>query len=124
MKTLTAEWVAKAEEDLSVAAGLLRRKKVPANSICFHAQQAAEKLLKALLQEQAIPFGKTHDLEELLRLCANSSPALSLLSSYCQLLNDFAVRYRYPGVNATRRQAREAVSAAKRVRLSARAVLA
>ena len=43
MKGLTAEWLAKAEEDYSVATGLLRRRKIPADSICFHSQQAAEK---------------------------------------------------------------------------------
>ena len=42
MKSLTAEWLAKAEEDFSVAAGLARRRKVPADSICFHCQQAVQ----------------------------------------------------------------------------------
>jgi HEPN domain-containing protein len=116
MKGLTAEWLAKAEEDYSVAAGLLRRRKVPADSICFHSQQAAEKFLKAVLQEQGIHFGKTHDLEGLLRLCTTAVPQLTLLVADAQLLNDYAVRYRYPGIDATRKQASLAVKAAGRVR--------
>ena len=116
MKKLTAEWVAKAEEDHSVATGLLRRRKIPADSVCFHSQQAAEKLLKAVLQEHGIHFGKTHDLEGLLRLCATVFPALTILVGDAQLLNDYAVRYRYPGIDATTRQARSAVKAAQRVR--------
>jgi HEPN domain-containing protein len=120
MKELTAEWLAKAEEDYSVATGLLRRRKGPADSICFHSQQAAEKHLKAILQEHGVRFGKTHDLEGLLRLCTTLFPQLTLLVGDAQLLNDYAVRYRYPGIDATKKQARLAVKAAGRVR---RAVL-
>ena len=116
MKSLTAEWLAKAEEDYSVAAGLLRRRKVPADSVCFHSQQAAEKLMKAVLQEHGVHFGKTHDLEGLLRLCTTVAPPLTILVADAQLLNDYAVRYRYPGIDATVRQARSAVKAAQRFR--------
>lgn len=120
MKELTAEWLVKAEEDYSVATGLLRRCKVPADSICFHSQQAAEKFLKATLQEHAVRFGKTHDLEGLLRLCITVFPQLTLLVADAELLNDYAVRYRYPGIDATKKQATLAAKAAGRVR---RAVL-
>jgi HEPN domain-containing protein len=123
MKPLTAEWLAKAAEDISVAAGIMRRKKVPANSVCFHCQQAAEKYLKGLLQENGEAFGKTHDLEELLRQASVPAPSLGLLANDCKLLGDYAVRYRYPGVDATRRQAREAVVAAKRIRLAVLAMI-
>jgi HEPN domain-containing protein len=120
MKGLTAEWLAKAEEDYSVAVGLLRRRRVPADSICFHCQQAAEKFLKAALQERGVHFGKTHDLEGLLRLCTTVVPHLTLLVGDAQLLNDYAVRYRYPGIDATKKQAKLAAKSAGRVR---RAVL-
>ncbi len=116
MKPLTAEWVAKAEEDYSVASGLLRRRKIPADSICFHCQQAGEKLLKAVLQDSGIRFGKTHDLEEILSLCTETAPELALLLDDVTLLGDYAVRYRYPGMRATRTQARSAMKAARRIR--------
>jgi HEPN domain-containing protein len=116
MKELTTEWLAKAEEDYSVASGLLRRRKIPADSICFHCQQAAEKFLKGILQEQGIRFGRTHDLEGLLRLCTTAFPQLTLLVADAELLNDYAVRYRYPGIDATKTQARLAVKAVGRVR--------
>jgi HEPN domain-containing protein len=116
MKKLTAEWVTKAEEDFSVATGLLRRRKIPADSVCFHSQQSAEKFLKAVLQEHGVRFGKTHDLEGLLRLCTAIFPALTLLVADAQLLNDYAVRYRYPGIDATTAQAKSAVRAARLVR--------
>lgn len=123
MKDLTAEWVAKAEEDYSVARGLLRRRRVPASSICFHCQQAAEKLIKAVLQENGIPFGRTHDLEELARAGSQTVTPLSLLSDDLKLLSDYAVRYRYPGFAATDRQARDAADAARRVQVAVLALL-
>lgn len=123
MKQLTAEWLAKAEEDYSVGAGLLRRRKIPANSICFHCQQAGEKFLKAVLQEKVVRFGKTHDLEEILGLCVGEAPQFALLLDDVTLLGDYAVRYRYPGIDATKVQARNAVKAAKRVRAAVLVVL-
>ena len=60
---LVAEWVAKAEEDFLTVEILARqRKKRIHNSVCFHAQQCAEKYLKARLEEAAIGFAHTHDL--------------------------------------------------------------
>ena len=116
MKDLTAEWLAKADEDFSVAMGLLRRRKLPANSICFHCQQAAEKAIKALLQKRKTRFGRIHDLEKMLRLLGNSAGPVALLKDDLKLLSDYAVRYRYPGQNATARQARKAGKATRRIR--------
>lgn len=51
------EWIAKAEEDYAGAVDLQRRRKNPLpNLVCFHAQQCAEKYLKAYLISQRIPF--------------------------------------------------------------------
>jgi HEPN domain-containing protein len=123
MNALTAEWLGKAEEDFSVAVGLARRRRIPANSVCFHCQQAAEKHLKALLQEHGVRFGKTHDLEGLLRLVGAVTPEMLLLADDVKLLSDYAVRYRYPGADATSRQARDAVLAARKVRGLVRGLL-
>ena len=123
MSDLADEWRRKAEEDFSVAVGLLRRRKVPADAVCFHSQQAAEKYLKAILQREGIPFGKIHDLEELLRTIGSRAGPLALLQDDLKLLSDYAVRYRYPGFDATTRQAREAVRALRRVRATARVLL-
>jgi len=61
----------------------------------FHAQQAAEKLLKALLSARKVQFELTHDLvrlETTLRKLGESIPATPVALSE---LNDFAVGYRY-----------------------------
>ena len=62
MNPLTLEWVQKAEGDFTTAVRELRARKNPNyDAACFHAQQCAEKYLKAVLQERAIVFGKSHN---------------------------------------------------------------
>jgi len=69
MKLLTREWIDKAEGDFATASREIRVRKFPNyDAVCFHAQQCAEKYLKALLQESEIPFGKTHHLVALLEI--------------------------------------------------------
>jgi HEPN domain-containing protein len=46
----------------------------------FHAQQAAERALKAWLAHNGIRFPKTHDLKQLIDLCS-SSPASTQVTS-------------------------------------------
>jgi HEPN domain-containing protein len=61
MKPLTAEWAQKAEGDFTVAQKMLRARKNPVyDAVCFHAQQCAEKYLKAFLQEHERNIPKTH----------------------------------------------------------------
>lgn len=120
MKKITENWINKAEEDFSVARGLIRRRSIPANSICFCCQQMAEKYLKGLLQENMIRFSKTHDLVVLLELARPGFPSLGLLLDDFKFLGKFAVSYRYPGVDAEPREAKAAVSAARRIRTAIR----
>lgn len=63
------EWTQKAEGDFEVMLQLARvRKPAVFDAVCFHAQQCAEKYLKAALHEAAQPVPKTHDLTKLLDL--------------------------------------------------------
>jgi HEPN domain-containing protein len=123
MKKINLDWFAKAEEDLSVAVGLIRRRRIPADAVCFHCQQVAEKYLKGLLQENRIRFGKTHDLVELCELAKPVAPTLSLLQNDFESLSDYAVNFRYPGFDATPAAAKAAVAAAKRIRAAIRVAL-
>ncbi len=84
--------------------------------ICFHCQQAAEKYLKALLQERGVKAPRTHDLQDLLSLLLPHDPTLRPLARGLLFLNPFAVDYRYPGENASRRQAQAAIRWAQKVR--------
>ncbi|OPX99841.1 MAG: HEPN domain protein [Syntrophorhabdus sp. PtaB.Bin047] len=63
MNPLTAEWIEKAENDFATAVREMRVRKRPNyDAVCFHSQQCVEKYLKAILQENGIAFGKTHNL--------------------------------------------------------------
>lgn len=67
MQQLTEEWIAKAEGDFATARRELAATNLPNyDAVCFHAQQCAEKYLKAFLQESGIAFPKIHDLAALL----------------------------------------------------------
>ncbi|HLG17955.1 MAG TPA: HEPN domain-containing protein [Blastocatellia bacterium] len=110
MKPITREWVDKAEGDWASAQREVRARKRPNyDAACFHCQQCAEKYLKARLQEANFPFGRTHDLINLLGVVLPVEPGWSVLRPELTLLTDFAVDYRYPGNSATRAQARDAV---------------
>ncbi len=121
MNPLTVEWVAKAEADYEGAVALKRRRKNPLpDLVCFHCQQCAEKYLKALLQEAGVAFPKTHILIDLHRQVAAAHRALAGLASPLLVLEDYAVKFRYPGMNATGVQATAAMAALRTVRQAAR----
>jgi HEPN domain-containing protein len=62
-------WIAQAEEDYSAAKALFLLRKPLLSGTCFHAQQSAEKYLKALLIFKDEDFPKTHDLPTLNTMC-------------------------------------------------------
>ncbi|MCE1225257.1 MAG: HEPN domain-containing protein [Geobacteraceae bacterium] len=117
MQPLTSEWIQKAEGDLATARRELRARTAPNyDAACFHAQQCAEKYLKALLQEAVTPFGKTHNLSLLLDLLKDQYPALELIRPTLAMLSAYAVEYRYPGESADKTVARQAVKMAEEVK--------
>jgi HEPN domain-containing protein len=82
----------------------------------FHAQQCAEKYLKARLEEAAIGFTRTHDLLILQQLVLVGEPNWQVLQTPLAFLNPFAVAYRYPGIIATRADAKDAITYCREVR--------
>jgi HEPN domain-containing protein len=117
MKPQTAEWVGKAEGDWNAANQLNRVRKDPNyDSVCFHCQQSVEKYLKARLEEAGVNFPKTHDLINLLGLVIAVEPQWVALHPRIATLNPFAVGYRYPGLTATKTDAKAAIKDCKEVR--------
>lgn len=123
MKRQTAKWVRKAEEDWEAARELAARKPPLRDQACFHCQQAAEKYLKALLQENSVAIPKIHDLENVLDLLLPHDATLKPLRRILQSLSNYAVDYRYPDVRATTRQMNTALRHTERVRGEARSRL-
>ena len=118
MNEIVAEWAEKAESDYRVAEREARVRKAPSyDMVCSHAQQCAEKYLKALLTHRQIPFRPIHDLEVLLGLAIPASPDLEVIRARLLLLNDYAVDVRYPGESATKDEARAAVQAMRVARV-------
>lgn len=117
MRPITLEWVDKAEGDWFSAQREARARTHPNyDAACFHAQQCAEKYLKARLQEAGLAFKKTHDLVNLLNLILSAEPTWSALRADLIILTGYAVDYRYPGNAATKAEAQDAVRCCLRVR--------
>ena len=124
MKSVTREWIDKAEADFATAGRELRARKQPNyDAACFHAQQCIEKYLKARLVKARIPFTKTHDLERLLDLILPHEPAWDAFRPQLIELSTFAVAFRYPGDSATRELAKRAVKSCKVIRQALRSSL-
>lgn len=64
MKQLTREWLNSANDDLIRIENIIKNP-ILTNIIAFHAQQAIEKSLKAIIEEFGIPIKKTHNLQSL-----------------------------------------------------------
>ncbi|MGH7966029.1 MAG: HEPN domain-containing protein [Candidatus Binatia bacterium] len=116
MRPITREWIEKAEEDYRVARRERDAQPPVYTAVCFHAQQCAEKYLKAVLQEQEHPFYRTHDLEALMKLCLSVIPELENYRERLQWLTVFAVEARYPGMAARRQDAERCFQIAKSLR--------
>jgi HEPN domain-containing protein len=87
-----AAWLRYAQSDLTLA-----REDPPegvmSEMLCFHAQQAAEKAIKAVLLSKEIPFPYTHDLLRLLEQVPGKVPTSVQDATE---LTTYAVLSRYP----------------------------
>ena len=92
--------------------------------MCFHAQQCAEKYLKAFLQENQQKIPRTHELLDLLKLCQEIDSSLEIISTDMRELARFTVNIRYPGMDADKDDAKVAFTAVKIVRKAFRQKLA
>ncbi len=114
------KWIRKAENDIKVAVDELNTENPVTDAICFHAQQAVEKLLKAFLIFHNKPFRKTHDIAELISLCSKIDRDFEeLMDEKIVKLTIYAVDVRYPEAidyEPSLREAEEAIEIAEKVR--------
>ncbi len=112
------EWLRKANEDFQVARELMERDRVSYNPVGFHAQQAAEKYLKAILTRHRIPPPRTHNIAELLALAETTSPGIQAELQGVETLTLYGVEIRYPGErpDLDQEEGTEAVHLADRAR--------
>ncbi len=94
-------WFDKTKSDLLDADNNLAADKVPYDTVCFHCQQAAEKLLKGFLVAHGCEYPITHNLFVILDKVIEYDGLAESLREALALLNPYAVEVRYPGDELT-----------------------
>lgn len=124
IRLLVAEWIKKAALDLKAAVHLSSAGEFR-DVVGFHAQQAVEKYLKALLTRHQIEFPKTHVIRRLLILLEPVDPAMAEALNEANWLSPFGAEVRYPGdrVEALPGEEVRACQLAQKVRDAVMAVL-
>lgn len=89
-------WLLIVEEDIDVAAAAVRLARRGASA--YHVQQAAEKLIKALLVLVGEPFRRTHDLDDLIARLRPVHPQFAERAEPLRNVSIWGVAYRYPGL--------------------------
>lgn len=111
------QWIRYGDEDLRLARhALALSSSCPTRLIAYHAQQCAEKYLKAYLVFHRIDFPYTHNLSRLLELCAEKAEWPETISK-AEELTPFAITTRYPGEDerVTKKEALGAIEIATKV---------
>ena len=110
-------WLMRAKGSLARAEAGRFAPEILYEDLCFDAQQAAEKALKALLLAHQLPFPKTHDIGLLLQRLANAGMAIPPQVQAADVLSLYAVVTRYPGdyPELTQAEYEEALELARQV---------
>jgi HEPN domain-containing protein len=90
------EWLNRARSNLVRAQTMLPG--VYLEDLCFDAQQAAEKAIKAVLLAHGVAFPPIHDLAGLLTILGQTGEQIPPAIADAARLTRFAVSTRYPGV--------------------------
>jgi HEPN domain-containing protein len=90
-------WIRHAKSDQRMAEIALVSPEILFEDTCFHAQQCAEKALKALLTHLEIPFPRTHAIEVLLDLLSAAAIEIPPNIDEAYMLTQCSVQTRYPG---------------------------
>lgn len=96
LKIVIQRWMNFATEDMRSALSLLAIEPPITRNVCFHAQQCAEKSLKAYLVYRDCHVEKTHDLPRILKMCVKYDESFLILKNDAEDLTEYAVRTRYP----------------------------
>ena len=109
------EWLNHARSNLAMAKN--RIPEVYLEDLCFDAQQAAEKAIKAVMIMRNIEFPYVHDLSHLLAILEESGESIPQTVRSASGLTRYAVDARYPGFAGPvdDQQYREAIEAAEAV---------
>jgi HEPN domain-containing protein len=90
-------WLARAESSLALARVESAHNRIFLEDLAFHAQQAVEKALKAVLVSRRVKVPRTHDVGELLTRLSASGVQVPPELHPAAKLTPYAVEARYPG---------------------------
>lgn len=93
--TLAEMFLVAAERDRQACHKLAEDPELHDSLAGFHAQQAVEKALKAVLAHAGVVFRRTHDIAELLDLLDDAGLAAPPHADHLDELNPYAVEIRY-----------------------------
>jgi HEPN domain-containing protein len=115
---LVKAWCANAEGDLAVARNELGPDPQVYFAVCFHAQQAAEKFLKAYTIHLDLEPRHIHEIGDLIEVITAKDPGLRTHQAAADILTSYAVEIRYPDTMYTpsRAEAAKAVQLAESIR--------
>jgi len=98
--SVAALLLAAARDDAKALHALAALPDIADGIVGFHAQQAVEKSLKAVLSANGVAFRRTHDIAELLDLLSDSQLPSPPFAETLDELNPFAVDARYGLIGA------------------------
>jgi len=84
-----------ARRDETAFTALLKMPEVDVSVACFHAQQAVEKAIKAVMCLENLAFRRTHDLAELVGEVQDSGLVFPVGADRLRRLTPYAVEFRY-----------------------------
>ncbi|MCL1947737.1 MAG: HEPN domain-containing protein [Chitinivibrionia bacterium] len=94
---LIREWIKFASDDLFVAKHLFYEVNPKQLYIsCYHCQQCAEKILKAVLLSFGLELLKIHDLNKLCNLCTEKDNSFEEIQELCAFINPYGIDAKYP----------------------------
>lgn len=91
-------WLQRAKGNLILAKQGSSISGVYLEDLCFNAQQAAEKALKAACIHYGLEFPKTHSLVRLMDILESEGVSVPPDVKLADILTQYAVQTRYPGV--------------------------
>lgn len=110
-------WLLRAKANLTLAEKGGRLKGVAYEDLCFNAQQAAEKALKAVCLAYDLEFPKTHSLVHLTDVLESGGVEIPETVREADILTQYAVQSRYPSVaeDITKDEYRDVLKLASKV---------
>jgi len=110
-------WLLRAKANLTLAEKGGRLKGVAYEDLCFNAQQAAEKAIKAVCLARDLDFPKTHSLVHLMDILESDGVEIPKNVSDADILTQYAVQSRYPSIveDVTKEEYRQALKLAAQV---------